>query len=189
MQEKGCLIAGIPLLVKKPEQLCLLLLLLIFAPNASSQAIDNRYISHLSNEGITYFFCPKHLRHTQNIEDFTFDMTYHTRSDSVTLNFSFVAKEPVSVKSFFLQSGPTERYEGKCVATLFRDVKKKKYEIRTTSKFSLEDIQYVYSKKAPLLFEMNLNNGITGSATYGQSQWNRECRQIIHIINLISSPQ
>lgn len=188
MQKRGCLI-GIPFIRKTSKLVLYLSFLLVWTLPAQAQTAGNRYRSHLSNGGITYFFCPRHLKSTKNIEKFTFDMTYHTSSDSVTLNFTFMSEKPVNVRTLTVTNEGIMTYEGKQIATLFRDIIGKKYEIRTTSRFSLADIRQMFSRQETLSFDMSLSDGTACRATYKHSQWTKECRQITQIINLINYPQ
>lgn len=165
----------------------LLSLAALFIPlRCGAQSIENRYRSHLGNGGITYFFCPKHVGHGANICRFVYDMTYKMGSDSVILNFSILTIRPMKVKKFVLQCGEEHLCEGKAVSTLYADLIGKKYEIRTTSKFSMNDIYKMFSQSEELNFNMLFDNGEKGSAKYGKSKWKRESQQITRIIDLIN---
>lgn len=188
MQEWGCR-HDIPILRQTCKRILFVLLLFSYIFSIKAQTISSRYRSHLSNGGTTYFFCPKKLRHTKNIDRFTFDMTYHTSSDSLLLNFSFVSPTPVNIKSLSLRNGKEQTHEGKKLSVLYRDIRKKSYEIRATSQFSLAEIEQIFSIKDKLSFEILLSNGVCCYATYSPSKWKKERRQITQIINLINYQQ
>ena len=174
-----------------PLQICakhaLLGVLFLFAClSAAAQSIENRYRTHYCNGGVTYFFCPKQLKHTQHVEGFTFDMTYHTSGDSVFVNFTLLTAKPVNVDSVVMRNaGSGHGYAGKNLTTLYYDVRGKRCEIRTTSKFAFADIRRVFAGETALRFEMILDDGTPCSAVYGHSQWSKERRQIKRILELI----
>lgn len=160
-----------------------------FSLDSMCQTLENRYRSHLTSDGITYFFCPKKIGKTQVIDKFNFDMTYNTTNDTVTINFTIISHMPVTVYSIALQNGDGMLYKGNGLLTFYRDVRDRKYETRTTSKFSLDRIRNVFSKTAPLSFYVYLSEGIVGTASYSKSQWKRERRQITQIMDLINYKQ
>lgn len=149
-----------------------------------AQSVENRYISHLGNGGITYFFCPKRVGNNVNISGFIYDMTYSTQNDSVALNFSFVSDKPQKVRALILQCGDY-KCEGCNVSALYCDIKGKEYEIRTTSKFAMKDIHTTFSQKEALCFNLLFDNGGNGAAMYSRSKWDKDSRKITRIIDLI----
>lgn len=157
-----------------------------FPYGSRAQSIENRYRSHLDGEGITYFFCPKRIGRCVNVDRFTYDMTYHTKGDSLFLNFTIITRNNVKIRDFELLFGETKRIGGSGVKTMFGDIRGKKYEIRTTSKFSLKDVYEVFSQPEVLSFKMTFDNGDVGRATYGAAKWRKDSRKIIRIIDLIN---
>lgn len=166
--------------------LCLALILLSIPLLGEAQSGEKRYRSHISNGGITYFFCPKHVGNNVNIKKFTYDMTYNTKGDSVRLNFSVIVPKPIRVSKLTLQCGTNQKCDGDYIYTLYGDLKGKKYEIRTTSMFSLSDIYRMFSQSDVLRFNLSFDDGKVGSAMYGKSEWKKESKQISRIINLIN---
>ena len=172
-------------ITKLRQSLTFTLLFLLLPNNIDAQPITNRYRSHLNSDGITYFFCPKKIGHNANVSKFTYDMTYHTSEDSVTLNFTIITTSPVKVEGFELT------YEqGNCtgsnVATMYADIVGSKYEIRTTSRFSLKDIYEAFSQEEGLCFRIHFEDDGEGSASYGSSEWKKESKAITRIIDLIN---
>lgn len=171
--------------VSKTNSIFLIALLLLLMPLfIKAQSVDNRYQSHLDRSGATYFFCPKKIGKNVNVNKFIYDMTYHTSNDSVILNFTILAKKPIRVKSFVLSCGD-KNYMGGSVSTMYADIVGDKYEIRTTSKFSLDDICEVFSQGEALNFRMSLDNGGDASAAYSLSKWNKDSKMISRILDLI----
>lgn len=152
---------------------------------AKAQSIENRYQSHLNADGVTYFIRPKHIGHHENINGFNYDITYHTSKDSVILNFSIMTKKPVKVDGLVLSCGE-KKYVGSGVSALYVDIFGDKYEIRTTSRFSLKDVWEVYSQKEALCFGIHFDNGEEGSATYSLSKWKKDSKMISRILDLIN---
>ena len=150
-----------------------------------AQSIENRYRSHLDTNGTTFFFCPKQLGNNVNINKFIYDMTYHTSNDSVILNFTLIANRPVKVTKMVLACGD-KNYVGESVGTMYADICGDKYEIRTTSKFSLKDIGDVFSQSDPLTFRLSLDGGGNASAAYSLSKWNKDSKLITRIFELIN---
>lgn len=159
----------------------------IFLPlshNAFAQSVENRYRSHIDANGITFFICPKQIGGTVNVNEFVYDMTYHTSADSVILNFTIISDRPRKVNTLILSCGDT-RYVGESVKPMFADIRGRKYEIRTTSRFSLKDICEVFSHKEALSFQMSLDSGVEASATYSSSKWKKDANLISRIFDLI----
>lgn len=159
--------------------------MLIMCFQIEAQSLNSRYRSHIGSNGTTYFFCPKKISPQKGIDRFVYDMTYLSSTDSVTLNFTFIAKKPDSVRSVILKNGENQ-IKANYLSTLYRDVLKNGYEIRTTSKFSFDEIQKVFNDELPLVFLITLNNGDIITAKYGKSQWKKETKIIPLILNSIT---
>lgn len=166
-------------------KISLLFILLFIGPICHAQSIDKRYRSHLSECGTINFFRPIKLYDRTNTDLFIFDMTYISHSDSVTVNCSIKTKYPNSVKSFGLANSSQEVTSNN-VSVLYRDVLKRGYEIRITSRFSFNDIQHIYKKSSPLMFKIIFSDNSSCTAAYSKSQWDKESRNITRILESIN---
>lgn len=159
------------------------LLLLIFS-SGFSQSTNKRYRSHVGNEGTSYFFVSKKLSHKKGVEKFEFDMTHLSTTDSVTLNFTIITKLPSTVRTMSLVNDSCN-IKASNLSMLYRDILDDGYEIRTTSRFALKDIQQLFSHENTLRFTMSLNDNCQAYATYSRSQWKKERETITRILNSI----
>lgn len=158
------------------------LLLVAACLNCSAQSIEKRYSSTITNQGTIHFFRPKKLGKVDNMDSFSFDMTYLAGRDSLTLNCSIALTSEAMVNTLAMKS---ERMtvEGHQRHMLFRDVTKKGYVLRVSSVFAYKDIKALFAKTTPLVFQITLSNGQTCTATYKDSQWKRESEQVTRIFN------
>lgn len=160
------------------------LLILLIVNCGCCQSTGKRYRSHVGNGGTSYFFVPKKLSNKTGIDKFEFDMTHLSSTDSVTLNFTVILKQPVTVKSMSLKNDKCD-VEAPYLSMLYRDVLDDGYEIRTTSRFLLTDIQKFFNEESPLYFDIKLSDGNEVSATYSKSQWKKERDIVTRILNSI----
>lgn len=181
-RERGCQ-GGIPALC--PARWLLFLLVSgLMEVGAAAQSIENRYRSHLTENGTTYFFCPKQVGNTQAAEKFTFDMTYHTAGDSVALNFTIYERSLRNVDRLCLRGGSEEAVS--VAKTLYADLTGNRYEIRTGAVFALTDMYRLFSQPEPLMFDLTFKDGTKGTASYSPRSWRKEQKQIIRIMDLIN---
>lgn len=148
------------------------------------QSIEKRYSSHLTENGTIHFFRPKQLDKTVNMDAFNFDMSYHSKSDTITINCSLYMQDDAIVKELNLKSG-NKTISCYSVNMLYRDVTKKGYILRITSKFPFTDVKESFNSSIPLMFCITLVNDGRCFATYKESKWKKECAQISKIINSI----
>lgn len=159
-------------------------LLCVMCLQVEAQSINKRYRSHIGNGGTTYFFVPKKLSKKNGVDKFIYDMTHLSTTDSVTLNFTIVVENSVKVESLILANGESE-IKSSCLSLLYRDVLDDGYEIRTTSRFSLNQLLSAFSNDSPLIFKVMLSNGDAVSAAYTKSRWKKEKQTITKIFNSI----
>lgn len=163
------------------------LLILFFAVCGvcSGQPINKRYSTYLSSNGTIYFFNPKKLIKRVNADRFTYDMTYISHGDSVTVNCSVEVKENSMIKQMVMKNA-NKSYLGKSVSMLYRDVMKNGYLLRITSKFSILDITEMFQSSTPLIFEFTLTDGTRCILTYSESQWKKESHDVSRIIESLN---
>ena len=173
--------------VFKHTILFVIILLNLVPYSTNAQSIENRYRCHIDRDGVTYFFCPKKIKCNVNIDMFSYDMTCHTKCDSVILNFTIFVNDLMKVKGLSLVCGNGCEFKGNGVGTLFADIVGKKYEIRTTTKFSFADICTIFSQNDPLSFHMYFDNGVDEMAAYTLGLWKKDSNLITRILDLINS--
>lgn len=164
----------------------ILLFVIFFVPTflASAQSIEKRYSSYPTNQGMLYHFSTMKLGKKCNTRIFEYDMTYVHPTDSVTFNYTVTTENPCNVKETMI------KLDGKTIAsgstkTLYRDVKKNGYILRTSTKFAITDIEKVFSSTNPPRFESVYDNGVKATATYSVSRWKKEKNLVSRIINSI----
>ena len=151
----------------------------------SAQSIEKRYSNYLGNNGVINFFHPQKLSKNTNIDMFVYDMTYISHSDSVTVNCSLKTKSPNSIKSLLLTNS-NYNILANDLAILYRDVQKRGYEIRFTSRFSFNDIKRAFEDLEPLTFKVILNEDLCCIASYSKSKWEKESLNIMRIFESIN---
>lgn len=143
----------------------------------SAQSIEKRYRSYLTSTGMLHFIGKKKLTKTETLSNFEYDITYIAGEDSATVNFSFLIDAPTSVKQAMLDNGHNTAMLCN-PRMMFRDVIKRGYKIRTTTKVSFEVLRKFYEDSAPLSFMLELANGTTCSSTFTASQWKKEMHDV-----------
>jgi hypothetical protein len=166
------------------KRLVLIIGLISFNISISGQSIEKRYTSHLTEKGTIHFFRPKQLDRTINMDDFSFDMSYLSKSDTVIVNCSLTLPSETLVKGMSLKNG---NHEVACYdqRMLYRDVTKKGYILRVTSKFPYSSVKSFFSSASPLMFCFTLADDSRCYATYKESKWKKEQYQVTKIINSI----
>ena len=112
--------------LKKKEMIrnLLSILLILVAFSCEAQSVSKRYSNFLTNKGTIYFFRPAKLDKLNGMDNFTFDMTYLTKKDSVTINCSIDIRDADPVNLIKIQNGIHE-ITGEGTYMIFRDVIKK----------------------------------------------------------------
>lgn len=104
---------------------------------------------------------------------FQYDMTYGTDNDSVIVNFTVLRESPASVGSLSWVNGEnvTSLYISR---TIYKDVVKGGYEIRTSAKIAYSDLKKVSNLPEPLSFVITFKDGSEATATYSESEWKKD---------------
>jgi len=143
-----------------------IVLLLLNFYIASAQDLSKYYTSIIQNNYVLYYIAPqKGFYHDKNI--FIYDITYLSKSDSITLNFSFFNKNLLILDSISLC------INDECVTSklqkIFIEHNKNKWQYRYSSKFSFNFIYsfftennnkpkiILHSGSAPILLNINKN--------------------------------
>lgn len=141
-----------------------------------------RYVSRMTQDGILFFIEPKKIDVLSNIKKFEYDMTLLSWSDSVTINFTFVSNLMSLPEEFYISA---DGYQFKCndFKDLFIDIKNKNYEIRITSKFSVEDLKKILNSNVSPIFCLKQDE-IWESASYRPGAWKKDQKKLLDIYNL-----
>lgn len=118
----------------------------IFCLLAYGQNIKKHYISKAQVEGTIYHFLPVSLYADTNGEALTYDLTYTTWNDSITMNFTYVTPDPMLIDSIRYVSGETG-VEGR-VEKLYVEPTTKKWKHRYSLKCRADDFFQLYHSKA-----------------------------------------
>lgn len=111
-------------------------------------------------------------------------MTYVSKADSVTVNFTIDIKNPLNVLQVELQTDKQKTTNG-TPKLLYRDVLKSSYEARVSVVIPYKEIETLFQSETPLSFLITLSNGSVGKATYSKSKWKKENRNISRLFQSI----
>lgn len=151
-----------------------------------AKSVNERYSSFLTQNGIIHFFRPTKLDRFNGIDNFNYDMTYLSKKDSITINCSIDLKDNHLVHLFKIQNGIQE-ITGDDTYMMFRDVTKKGYRIRLSSRFPIREIVELFVSNQPLTFCIETTQNITLSATYTPSHWKKENKIMTRILQSITT--
>lgn len=158
------------------------LLFLTISICAIAQSAQGRYNSIRTQDGMLFFIQPQRLNELSGIKRFEYDMTLLSWQDSVTVNFTFESSQMTIPTDLKIESNGTD-IECDTFSALFVDVKKNHFEIRITSKFSLEQIEFILTSVTPPKFCFKQGNEPM-SATYSLKAWRKDKKKLNDILNL-----
>ncbi len=162
-------------------KILLILTALLFSTLAYGQS-DGRYFSRLSQDGTLFFVMPKKIKNVSGIKKFEYDMTLLTQTDSVTVNFTFISPLMDVPKDLKIATCDTT-FNCSDYKPLFIDLKKNKYEVRITSKFSNELLVKMLACPTPPVFSFTQGN-VSESASYKPGAWAKDRKILNDIFNL-----
>lgn len=141
-----------------------------------------RYASRMTPDGTIYFIMPKKLSKLKGIKHFNFDMTLLSWTDSVTVNFTFESDLIGLPDKLSIRSGQNI-FRCDSYSLLFQDIKKNRFEIRVTSKFSIEAIKEIIQGEEPPIFIFSQGEN-EESATYSGRSWIKERKTLCDILTI-----
>ncbi len=159
-----------------------LIFLVFVSVHLFAQSVEDRYFSRMTQDGTLYFIVPKKLGKCSGIKKFEYDMTYLSWSDSVTVNFTFRSKSVACPSELKIESCEN-LYLCSNYSLLFTDIVKDGYEIRVTSKFSVDEIERVLKCSESPVF-MFKQDGVLRTAEYSKGAWDKDRKKLIDIYNL-----
>ena len=162
----------------------LLLFFFLFVVSSTAQSIDKRYRSTITQTGTLHFFRPMKLTRIENMKSFVYDMTYLSKTDSVTLNFTLEIINSQNVEKVVLQTDGVIAIEN-APKMLYRDVLKSSYKVRISVGVPYKDIERIFKSETPLSFFITLSDGTVCKATYSKSKWRKEHVNITRILQSI----
>lgn len=164
------------------KRILFILLVVTSCSMAFSQSAEGRYNSRMTRDGMLFFVMPERLKDTSGLKKFEYDMTLLTWTDYVTVNYTFESTSLSMPKDFVIKSGKDE-FVCTSYSSLFIDIKKNRYEIRITSKFSIGDIEQIMHNIDPPRFEFK-QDGMEKWASYTKKSWKKDQKKLIDILNL-----
>jgi len=119
--------------------IAIITLSLILTSKSNAQNISKHYTSSLQDKGVLYFILPQSgFRNNEIKSELTYDITYLTANDTVTLNFSYFDKLNRDIDSIVFVGG--NKIFSSRVKKIFIETKKGKWHYRYSSKFSFTDL-------------------------------------------------
>lgn len=155
---------------------------MVLSLSARAQSAEGRYASRLTQNGNIYFIMPQKIKNLSGLKHFEYDITLLTWTDSATINFTFESPLMLTPENLHLVSGE-DSIKCNSYSALYIDIKKKHYEVRITSKFSIADIEKVMNSMIPPIFCFNQGNEHK-SASYTLSAWEKDRKKLNDILSL-----
>lgn len=129
-----------------------------------------------------FFIMPHKLKVDSGIKNFQYDVTMLNWTDSVTVNFTFDSPSMYKPQNFEIKCGD-QSFVCKSFYPLYTDIKKGGYEIRITSKFSIDEIKAIFESRLPPKFCFS-QDGIAKWATYKSKAWEKDRKKLNDIMQL-----
>ena len=118
---------------------------LLLTSKINGQNISKYYTSSLQEKGTLYFILPQSGFENNRIKSkLIYDITYLTKNDTVTLNFSYFDKLDRTLDSVVFVN-VNQRFSGR-VKKLFIETKKSKWHYRYSSKILFNDINIFFTQ-------------------------------------------
>lgn len=143
---------------------------------------EARYASRMTQDGTIFFIEPQKLTDLGNIKRFEYDMTLLSWTDSVTVNFTFESERLAMPQNLIIKSGDSS-FVCTDFSDLFFDLKRNRYEIRITSKFSVEEIREIINSENPPIFSF-IQDGVNEYASYKSGAWRKDRKRLMKIFQL-----
>ena len=164
------------------KKLIALLFVLMMAIPLHGWSSRGRYASRITPDGTIFFINPQTLGALTNLRRFEYDMTLPSWTDSVTINFTIESSLMNAPENLQIASGD-KVYKCKDYAVLYTDIKRQRYVIRVTSKFSVQQLLEIIEAGSPPRFIFTQND-IQEKATYTNSAWKKERKKLLDIFQL-----
>lgn len=157
----------------------ILVLLCFVASSAFGQNIRDYYVTNAQADGMLYFIYPLSLFEQAGNGDLTLDITYKTKKDSATVNFSYYQKEIIAADSVSFD-GTAGQVNG-IPQKLFIETKKlPEWEHRYSLKLPFKQLAMLFAAESPFRIQVYSQGKVM---TYHPKRvgWTKNTR-IIHTI-------
>lgn len=146
-----------------------------------AQKLSKYYVSFKTNNGTLYFIRPQKIYHSATGQ-FVYDMTASTRSDSLTLNFSYYDPSILDTDSLVLNLG--SRVCAAPLTKLFVESGRRKWHYRMSARLSLKDSEAFFAQSDPATLQISCK-GKTILLKPKASKWKKFASLNIRIFHLI----
>lgn len=166
------------------RSLLIFIILISFCEKTNAQKISKYYTAMMQENGILYFIEPQHTFLNKKKHDkLSFDLTYLTTKDSVSLNFTYSGDTLRTIDSIgFFQD---ERFSS-IVSKIFIEANNKSWVHRYSSKFAFNDIYRIYQQKnSPAILIYTDNKTI--QLELKNSKWEKKSSIVSKILTLIKA--
>jgi len=166
-----------------PKCVFFLLLTGLFPISVQAQNVSKYYTSLLQEENTLYFILPQDGFHNkERNSQFEYDITYSTKMDSVTLNFSYYDKEEADFDGIELKF--QDKRVSNSLDRIFVEAEKKQWHYRYTTRLSLKDIEHFFATaKSPQIILNKANKTI--ELFVKPKKWEKQRLIINKILKLI----
>ncbi|HLU51121.1 MAG TPA: hypothetical protein VKZ42_03085 [Flavobacteriaceae bacterium] len=161
----------------------LIVSLLLLVSSINGQNISKYYTSSLQEKGTLYFILPQMgFENSNNKNKLIYDITYRTKNDTVTLNFSYFDKLDITLDSIALVNVNQELSSS--LEKLYIETKKSKWHYRYSSQFLFADINTFFNQPGPPKIILYNRQG-TVELNIKTKTWKKQSSLIKKILALI----
>lgn len=161
----------------------LLFLSSILTITALGQNIEKSYTSSVRGDEAVYFIYPmKKFKSKDASKELEYDITYNHLSDSLTYNFTFYYKQPLSISSVsFIADDQTLVIPAKI---LFVEPKKKQWVHRVSLRIPYNNFRTLYSSATP--YKLKIESGSSNVLfEINPKDWKKQSAIISGVIQVI----
>ena len=150
-----------------------------------AEKLTSKYVSRLVSDGMLYFIGPFELPNQQKGQPVEMDITYITKSDSLTFNMSIYTSVIIQTDSIkFVSNTPKTITD---FTLFFIDKKGKNFIHRYSCKLPYSYFEELYTEANPFVVEVYTDKGQVLQYAYNAKKWSKECSWMQQIIQIIKS--
>lgn len=165
----------------------LFLFLSFFYLMTNAQNISKYYKSSIQDNGTLYFIQPKQeFKDKKKRCKFSCDITFLTRDDSVSLNFSFLDANIVNIDSIRFIQGNNKQITSK-TRRIYVESDKSFWLHRYSASFLFEDIKSMFSQEKEITVLIYYDESLTKQLYAKKGKWKKQSTIMSKIFALISA--
>lgn len=167
----------------------LYLLLLLFSSNdISAQNISKKYVMKATEHGTLFFVLPSQipLNESNNCsKDLTFDLTYLTKKDSITINSTFITQTQERIDSIRLHYDQGKQYHAS-FTIFYVQQKSNKWHYRINMPIPYSILRQAYISEMPFTIEI-ISKKYISTFSYKKKEWDKARNTMNQIFTVIEA--